>query len=209
MTKPYIIGITGPTGSGKTYIVDTLHRKFDKEILFLPQDNYFIGIKRADQKWEEMNFDTPEAFENNLLISHLKMAISGQTINIPQYDFKTHTRKKETLTLEPKPIIIVEGVLIFNLEELRNLMHFKVFLDADADVRLTRRLLRDLKERGRVIGDLQETLEGYLEVVKPMQEKYISPMKKYADLALNTNKGSSKAVKILEEHVEGILKTKK
>lgn len=206
MKKPYIIGITGPTGSGKTYVVENLHKTFEEDILFLSQDNYYLGIEKAGQKWEEINFDTPNAFENNLLVSHLKQAIDGQVINVPQYDFKTHMRKKETIELNSKPIIIVEGILIFNVEELRNSMDFKVFLDADSDVRLARRVLRDIKERGVSLDKLKNTVMRYLENVKPMQEKYILPVKKHADLALNTNKGSQRALEVLKKHIQGIFK---
>lgn len=206
MNKPYIIGITGPTASGKTYVVRSLQKNFKNQLLFISQDDYYkdagkVGVER----WFRANLDTPEAFDNDLLEQDLKKLISGQSIIIPQYDFTTRKRLDKKIKLLPKPVVILEGILIFSVPQLRKLMDFKVFLDAAADVRLARRLLRDIEEKRFDIKHLKESISWYVKTVRPMQEKYIMPGKKYADLVLNTNEGGKKAAGILKEHILGIL----
>jgi uridine kinase len=205
-SKPYVIGISGPTACGKTYVIEELKKIFDDKILVISQDQYYKDISKLKlERFERANYDIPEAFENNELIKDIKNLLKGKSVTLPQYDFITHTRLKGQVKVKPAEIIIIEGILIFYDPKLRAMMDFKVFLEADPDIRLSRRLIRDIEERGRTVKNLRETIDFYLRTVKPMQEKYVLPLSKYADLVLNTNEGGKKAVGVLEEHIRRIL----
>lgn len=205
-SKPYIIGISGPTACGKTYVIEELKKIFDDKILVISQDQYYKDISKLKlERFERANYDIPEAFENNELIKDIKNLLKGKSVTLPQYDFITHTRLKGEIKVKPAEIIIIEGILIFYDPKLRAMMDFKVFLEADPDIRLSRRLIRDIEERGRTVKNLRETIDFYLRTVKPMQEKYVLPLSKYADLVLNTNEGGKKAVGALKEHIRRIL----
>jgi len=206
--KPFIIGITGGTASGKTFVIEALKDRFNGRILIISQDQYYKGERVLFQnRWERANLDSPEAFDNKLLVSHLKNLIKGKAVLTPVYDYKTHLQLKNKIPLEPRPIIILEGILIFNIPEIRKLLDYKIYLQADPDIRLARRLLRDIEERGVTISNLRGTIEWYMNNVKPMHDKFIHPMKQYADLILDTNKGSLKAAeeiaKIIEKKLSG------
>lgn len=205
--KPYIIGITGGTASGKTFVIEALKDYFNGKILVVSQDQYYRGerVKRLD-RWERANLDEPKAFDNELLEKHLKDLIAGKTVLAPVYDFAEHKQTKAKVPLEPKPIIVLEGLLIFNDEKLRNLMDWKIYLEADPDIRLARRLLRDIEERGVRIENLRSSIEWYMQNVKPMHDKYIHDMKKYADVRLDTNKGSLDAANTIKEKIKEVLK---
>lgn len=205
--KPYIIGITGGTASGKTFVIEALKDAFDGKILVVSQDQYYKGerVKRLD-RWERANLDQPQAFDNDLLEKHLRELIAGKTVLAPVYNYQLHKQTKTKIPLEPKPVIIVEGILIFNDEKLRNLMDWKIYLEAAPDIRLARRLLRDIEERGVTIENIRSTIEWYIQNVKPMHDKYIHEMKKYADERLNTDKGSLEAANHLKEKIKEILK---
>lgn len=205
MTKPYIIGITGPTASGKTFVVEQLKKHFGPKIVVLSQDNYYKDFKElVKERWERADYDRPESFLNNALIVDLKNLKAGEKVSVPIYDFTSHSRLKKELEISPAEIIILEGIFIFNIEDVRSLIDLKVFLESDADVRLARRLLRDILERGQKIETIEKSIKWYLEMVKPQQEKYILPMKKYADLAINTNEGGIVAVDILKEKIHNL-----
>jgi len=192
--KPFIIGITGGTASGKTFVIEALKDKFNGRILVISQDQYYRGERVFYfNRWERANLDSPEAFDNELLVSHLKSLLAGKTVLAPVYDYKTHLRLKSKIPLEPRAVIVLEGILIFNIPKLRELIDFKIYLQADPDIRLARRLLRDIEERGVTISNIRGTIEWYMNNVKPMHDKFIHPMKRYADLILNTNKGSLEA----------------
>ena len=175
-----VIGIAGGTGSGKTTLMNNIMAKFEGMVTVLSHDNYY---KRHDElTFEErsgLNYDEPDAIETSLMVEHLMQLRQGQAIECPVYDFTRHNRSDETIRLEPKPVIIVEGILIFENKELRDLMDIKVFVDTDADVRLCRRIVRDVQERGRT---LESVVEQYQNTVKPMHEQYVEPSKKYADI---------------------------
>lgn len=207
LNKPYIIGITGGTASGKTFVIEALKDYFDGKILIISQDQYYKGesVKRLD-RWERANLDEPKAFDNKLLSEHLKSLLKGETVLAPVYDFARHKQTKAKVPMEPKPIIILEGILIFNNPEIRNLIDLKIYLEADPDVRLARRLLRDIEERGVTIENLRSSIEWYVQKVKPMHDKFIHPMKQYANLRLDTNKGSLEAANTIQEKVKEILK---
>ena len=175
-----VIGIAGGTGSGKTTLMKNLIEEFSEVVTIISHDNYY---KRHDElPYEErckLNYDEPAALETDLMARHLDALRRGEAIDCPVYDFSEHNRSNETIRIVPKKVIIVEGILIFENEELRNLMDVRIFVDTDADVRLCRRIKRDVNKRGRT---LESVLNQYQETVKPMHEKYVEPSKKYADI---------------------------
>ena len=177
-----VIGIAGGTGSGKTTLMNNLIEKFANDVTILSHDNYY---KRHDELTYEqrcqLNYDEPAALETDLMAVHLEHLRRGEAIDCPVYDFTIHNRSDETIRIVPRKVIIVEGILIFENEPLRELMDIKIFVDTDADVRLCRRIKRDVNKRGRT---LESVLPQYQETVKPMHEKYVEPSKKYADLVV-------------------------
>ena len=177
-----VIGIAGGTGSGKTTLMKNLITEFSNDVTVLSHDNYY---KRHDElTYDErcqLNYDEPAALETDLMARHLDLLRQGQAIECPVYDFAQHNRSNETITVVPKSVIIVEGILIFENEPLRELMDIKIFVDTDADVRLCRRIKRDVNKRGRT---LESVLTQYQETVKPMHEKYVEPSKRFADIVV-------------------------
>ena len=177
-----VIGIAGGTGSGKTTLMNNLIERFAGFVTVLSHDNYY---RRNDHLTYEqrcqINYDEPAALETDLMARHLDALRHGETIQCPVYDFAQHNRSSETIEIAPKSVIIVEGILIFENKELRDLMDIKIFVDTDADVRLCRRIKRDVNKRGR---SLESVLEQYQNTVKPMHEKYVEPSKKYANLVV-------------------------
>ena len=178
--KILVIGIAGGTGSGKTTLMKNLIREFSQVVTVISHDNYYK--RHDDLAYEErcrLNYDEPAALETDLMARHLEILRHGGAIECPVYDFTVHNRSDETITIVPKKVIIVEGILIFENKELRDLMDIKIFVDTDADVRLCRRILRDVTERGRT---LESVVTQYQDTVKPMHEQYVEPSKKYADI---------------------------
>ena len=177
-----VIGIAGGTGSGKTTLMKTIIDRCGGVVTVLSHDNYY---KRHDEMpYEErckLNYDEPAAFDTSLMVYHLDQLRHGYPVECPVYDFTVHNRSGETIHVAPKNVIIVEGILIFENEALRDLMDIKIFVDTDADVRLCRRIKRDVEKRGRT---LESVLTQYQDTVKPMHEKYVEPSKKYADLVV-------------------------
>ena len=180
MNNILVIGIAGGTGSGKTTLMNNLIETFQDDVTLLSHDNYY---KRHDElTYEErcgLNYDEPAALETDLMAVHLDKLRHGEAIDCPVYDFTQHNRSNETIRIVPKKVIIVEGILIFENKELRELMDVRIFVDTDADVRLCRRILRDVRERGRT---LESVLSQYQDTVKPMHEMYVEPSKKYANI---------------------------
>ena len=180
--KILVIGIAGGTGSGKTTLMNNLITEFAGSVTVLSHDNYY---KRHDElTYEErcrLNYDEPAALETDLMARHLDCLRRGEAIDCPVYDFTVHNRSDETICISPEKVIIVEGILIFENKELRDLMDIKVFVDTDADVRLCRRILRDVEERGRT---LESVVTQYQTTVKPMHEMYVEPSKKFADIII-------------------------
>ena len=178
--KILVIGIAGGTGSGKTTLMNNLIAEFSDVVTVLSHDNYY---KRHDELTYEqrclLNYDEPAALETDLMARHLDILRHGGEIDCPVYDFTIHNRSDETIRITPEKVIIVEGILIFENRELRNLMDIKVFVDTDADIRLCRRIRRDVTRRGRT---LESVLEQYQNTVKPMHEMYVEPSKKFADI---------------------------
>ena len=182
MENILMIGIAGGTGSGKTTLMKNLVGKFGDVVTVVSHDNYY---RRHDEMtYEErcrINYDEPAAFENELMAVHLDALRRGESVQCPVYDYTVHNRSDETVTIEPKQVIIIEGILIFADEALRDLMDIKIFVDTDADIRLCRRIKRDVNKRGRT---LESVLTQYQETVKPMHEKYVEPSKRFADLVV-------------------------
>ena len=177
-----VIGIAGGSGSGKTTLLKNLIAKFEDVVTVLSHDNYY---KRHDEMtYEErclLNYDEPASLETDLMAIHLDKLRHGEAIDCPVYDFAQHNRSNETLHIVPKKVIIVEGILIFENEALRDLMDIRIFVDTDADVRLCRPIKRDVNKRGRT---LESVLQQYQQTVKPMHEKYVEPSKKYANIVV-------------------------
>ncbi|MBK8442792.1 MAG: uridine kinase [Sphingobacteriales bacterium] len=178
-----IIGIAGGSGSGKTTVVRRIVERLPADqVVVIPQDNYYRDNSHLPLEERRMlNYDHPSAIEFNLLIEHLKKIKKGESIEMPLYSYITHARLPETISISPKSVIIVEGIMLFVEEKLRKLLDIKVFVHADSDDRLMRRIRRDTAERGR---DLSETLNQYAETVQPMHLQFIEPTKRYADIIL-------------------------
>ena len=177
-----VIGIAGGTGSGKTTLMENIISRFSGMVTVLSHDNYYKC--RDDLTYEQrclINYDEPDALETDLMACHLDELRHGRAIDCPVYDFTQHNRSKKTVRVNPKNVIIVDGILIFENKPLRDLMDIKIFVDTDADVRLCRRILRDVKERGRT---LESVLSQYQNTVKPMHEKYVEPSKRFADIVV-------------------------
>ena len=180
MSDVIVIGVAGGTGSGKATLVKALMNRFGDNISVLSHDNYY---KRHDEmSYEErthLNYDCPDAFDTDMMIEHLRMLKSGHAIDCPTYDYTVHNRSSEVLHVEARKVIVVEGILIFASRELCDEMDIRIFVDADADVRLCRRIRRDVKKRGRTIDSV---IEQYMTTVKPMHEQFVEPSRKYADI---------------------------
>ncbi|MBI3342166.1 uridine kinase [Candidatus Curtissbacteria bacterium] len=203
MKKPYLIGIAGGTGSGKTTVVAKIAEKFAPEVLVITHDNYYRDLSLlSQQERAKQNFDHPDALDTELLVAHLKKLLKGESVKEPVYDFTQHVRTSKTNGLESSAIIVVEGILIFENEQLRNLFDLKVFVDADSDIRFIRRVLRDIKKRGRT---LDSVVDQYLTTVKPMHNEFVEPSKKFADVIIPEGGFNEVALGILfEKIVEGI-----
>ncbi len=207
MSKVTIIGIAGGTGSGKTTLVKRVTAAFNNEdVLVLNHDNYY---RRHDElTYEErcqLNYDHPDSLETELMVEHLKKLKKGEAIECPVYDFTVHNRSDETLLIKPARVIIVEGILIFTDPWLREQMDMKVFVDTDADVRILRRLVRDVKERGRTI---ESVVSQYLNTVKPMHEQYVESSKRYADIIVPEGGENMVALTMLCDKINALLKEK-
>jgi uridine kinase len=178
-----IIGICGGTGSGKTTVANRILESVSRdEVIFLQQDSYYRNLDQMPLDYRrKVNFDHPDAIDNELLVEHLRELKAGRAVELPVYDFKTHTRRPETLRTEPRPIIIIEGILVFNEERLRDEMDIKVFVDTPDDIRFIRRLRRDVAERGRTA---ESVIEQYLATVRPMHMQFVEPSKRHADVII-------------------------
>ena len=198
-----VIGIAGGTASGKTTLMKNLINEFGGQVTVLSHDNYYK--RHDDMPYEErcnLNYDEPAAFDTSLMVYHLDQLRHGHSIECPVYDFTVHNRSDETIRLVPHKVIIVEGILIFENEELRNLMDIKIFVDTDADIRLCRRIKRDVNKRGR---SLESVLAQYQQTVKPMHERYVEPSKKYADLVVPEGGKNLVALNMITGHIQHYL----
>lgn len=178
-----IIGICGGTGSGKTTVANRILESVSaSEVAFIQQDSYYRNLKDLPLDYRQaVNFDHPDALDNDLLVHHVKKLKAGGSVELPLYDFKTHTRLNETVLIDPKPIVIIEGILIFVDPRLLEQMDIKVFVDTPDDIRFIRRLRRDIAERGRTADSV---IEQYLATVRPMHMQFVEPSKRYADVII-------------------------
>ncbi len=180
MSDIMIIGIAGGTGSGKTTLTEQIRKRFGDDVTVIYHDNYYrLQVGKTYDQRSKVNYDHPDAFETPLIIKHLKALKAGNSIESPIYDYTQHNRSEQNQVIQPSKVIIVEGILIFAEKELRDMMDIKIFVDTDADVRILRRIQRDVEERART---LQSVIQQYLTTVKPMHEQYVEPSKRFADL---------------------------
>ncbi|MED3571524.1 uridine kinase [Cytobacillus praedii] len=205
--KPVVIGVTGGSGSGKTSVTKSIYEFFKgHSILMLEQDYYYKD--QAHLPFEERlktNYDHPLAFDNDLLIEHIQKLLRYEGINKPVYDYAMHTRSNEVITVEPKDVIILEGILVLEDERLRNLMDIKLFVDTDADLRIIRRLSRDITERGRTMDSV---IDQYVNVVRPMHNQFIEPTKRYADIIIPEGGHNHVAIDLMVTKIQTILEQK-
>ncbi len=202
--KGILIGITGASGSGKTLVAHTLYKQLGTEkVVNLQEDSYYKDL--AHLPFEErvkFNFDHPDAFDHELLRKHISLLLKGKTIEHPVYDFTTHTRKKETRKVGPHEIVILEGILILAIPELRELMDIKIYIDTPADICFIRRLQRDIEERGRSV---ESVIKQYQETVRPMYMQFVEPSKRYADIIIPHGGKNVIAIDIIRSKIEKLL----
>ena len=204
MSEILVIGIAGGSGSGKTTLTMNLVNHFRDQIAVVHHDNYYNS--HHDMTFEErckLNYDHPDAFENRLMIEQLEFLKQGRSVECPVYDYSIHDRVEETMTIRPKPIILVEGILIFSEPELARLMDIKIFVDTDADIRLARRILRDVQERGRTV---ESVIDQWCNTVKPMYESFVEPTKKRADIIVPEGGENAVALEMILGRIERHLK---
>lgn len=198
--RPLLIGIAGGTGSGKSTIANKIKKHFKNNVVYLAHDSYYIDLSHLSLKQRsKVNFDHPNALETTLLVKHLNKLLRGNSIKMPVYDFVTSNRTKKTIKISPKPIIIVEGIFIYENEILRNLFDIKIFVQTDDDIRLGRRIVRDIQDRGRT---LEFSLNQYLTMSRPMHQIFVEPTKKYADIIIPEGGHNDVGINILIHAIE-------
>jgi len=206
MREIMVIGIAGGTGSGKTTITDRLVEKFGGNVSVVHHDNYYKA--HHNMPYEErclLNYDHPDSFDTDMMIEHLRLLKSGKSVQCPVYDYSIHDRSEKTITIEPTRVIIVEGILIYAEPRLCDLMDVKIFVDTDADVRILRRIQRDVQERGR---SLDSVINQYLSTVKPMHEQFVEPSKRRADVIIPEGGRNMVALEMVVQRVKAHLEKK-
>lgn len=199
MNNHLVIGIAGGSGSGKTTLTNQIASQFIEQVTIIKHDNYYKA--HDDMTYEErcrLNYDHPNAFDTDLMIEHLKELKNGNKIECPVYDFTVHNRSKDTLTISPNKVIIVEGILIFENKELCDLMDVRIYVDTDADVRIIRRIKRDVIERAR---SLESVMNQYLDTVKPMHEQFVEPSKKNANIIVPEGGHNVAAMEMIQNYI--------
>lgn len=198
-----VIGIAGGTGSGKTTLTNQIAAQLKENVTVVKHDNYYKA--HDDMTYEErvtLNYDHPNAFDTDLLIEHLGRLKAGEAVECPVYDFKVHNRSKNTITIVPGRVVIVEGILIFENPELCDMMDIRIFVDADADLRIIRRIQRDVMERAR---SLDSVISQYLNTVKPMHEQFVEPSKKNANIIVPEGGHNHVAMEMIRNHIQSYL----
>jgi uridine kinase len=207
MRKPVVIGVTGGSGSGKTSVTKAIYESLkDHSILVLEQDYYYKD--QSDLPFEERlktNYDHPLAFDNDLLIEHIEILLRYEKIQKPVYDYSIHTRSDKVIPVEPQDVIILEGILVLEDERLRDLMDIKLYVDTDPDLRIIRRLTRDIRDRGRTFDSV---IDQYLNVVRPMHNQFIEPTKRYADIIIPEGGHNHVAIDLMVTKIQTILEQK-
>ena len=204
MSEILVVGVAGGSGSGKTTLVNNLVTRFGDRVCIVHHDNYYRA--HDDLTYEErtqLNYDCPEAFETEMMVEHLHLLRQGRSVHCPIYDFTVHNRSGETEIIEPRPVILVEGILIFAEKALTDLMDIKVFVDTDADIRLARRVVRDVESRGRTVRSI---VDQWQNTVKPMHEMYVEPSKKSADIIIPEGGENPVALDLIVGRIEKHLK---
>lgn len=206
MEKVIIVGVAGGSASGKSTVVKEISKRFGNQVEVINHDDYYND--QAEMPMEErylQNYDHPNAYETNRLIRDIRKLKAGESIERPQYDYTQYTRAADTALTQPKKVIILEGILVLENKELRNLMDIKIYVDTDSDERLMRRLSRDIVERGRTVDSV---LAQYRKTVKPMHEQYVEPSKKYADIILPRGGENKIGLEIILKHLESCISDK-
>ena len=206
MKKPILIGITGGTGSGKTTVAEAIHSAFEgNSITMIMQDSYYKDQSHITfEERLKTNYDHPHSIDMDHLIRDLKSLMSGKSIDMPVYDFAEHTRKSETIHIVPTDIIIVEGILVLDDKNLRDLLDIKIYVDTDADIRILRRMQRDINERGR---SMESVINQYLNVVRPMHEQFTEPTKRYADIIIPEGGRNRVAIDVIIRSIKEYLRS--
>ena len=205
MKKPILIGITGGTGSGKTTVAEAIHSAFEgNSITMIMQDSYYKDQSHITfEERLKTNYDHPHSIDMDHLIRDLKSLMSGKSVDMPVYDFAEHTRKSETIHIVPTDIIIVEGILVLDDKNLRDLLDIKIYVDTDADIRILRRMQRDINERGR---SMESVINQYLNVVRPMHEQVTEPTKRYADIIIPEGGRNRVAIDVIIRSIKEYLR---
>lgn len=200
-----VIGIAGGTGSGKTTVVNEILKRVGEDIVsYIPHDAYYKEFEELPPNQKAaINYDHPNSLDTALMIQHIELLKSGKKIDLPIYDFTTHSRTKETIAISPNPVIIVEGILIFTDPVLRDLCDIKIFVDTDADIRLIRRIRRDISERGRTV---ESVLRQYESTVRPMHLEFVEPIKRYADVIIPEGGYNEVALDMVIARIETIVR---
>jgi uridine kinase len=204
MTAPVVVGIAGGTGSGKTTVARAIYDRVGKDrIEWVSHDSYYRNFEGLNpEERHHINFDHPDSLETELLARHLDVLCKGAAVEVPIYDFTSHSRKPETQRVEPRKVIIVEGILVLAEPELRKRINIKLFVDTPPDIRFMRRLVRDIKSRGR---SMESVIEQYMTTVRPMHEEFVEPSKRYADLIIPEGGENLVAINAIIARVEGLL----
>lgn len=198
-----VIGIAGGSGSGKTTLTNQIAAQFLEQVTVIKHDNYYKAHDDMDyDERSRLNYDHPNAFDTELMIEHLKALKQGKSVECPIYDYTIHNRSKDTITIAPNKVIIVEGILIFENKDLCDLMDIRIFGDTDADLRIIRRIQRDVMERAR---SLESVINQYLETVKPMHEQYVEPSKKNANVIVPEGGYNQAAMEMIRNHIKNHL----
>lgn len=199
-----VIGIAGGTGSGKSTLINKIKNEFNDDITVISHDSYYKeNSEMPFEQREKLNYDHPNSFDTDMMIEHIKQLKQWKSVWCPIYDFTIHNRIEERIALKPTKVVVVEGILIFENRDLLDLLDIKVFVDTDADVRIIRRILRDVKERGR---SLESVVAQYLTTVKPMHEQFVEPSKKNADLIIPEGGFNLVALQMLNQRIHALLK---